>query len=50
MKQRIFILGASGNVGRELISQILEKDMKDNHVNPSEIVGLANSRGYIFNS
>ncbi len=50
MKQRIFILGASGNVGRELVSQILEKDMKENHINPSEIVGLANSTSYIFNS
>lgn len=48
MKQRIFILWASGNVGRELISQVLRKDVKGNHVNPSEIVGIANSDSYIF--
>ena len=50
MKQRIFILWASWNVWRELISQILKNDGKLTHVNPSEIVGVASSKGYIFNS
>ncbi len=50
MKQRIFILWASWNVWRELINQILEKDSKWNHINPSEIVWIANSNMYIFNS
>ncbi len=48
MKQRIFILGASGNVGRELVKQIIEKDGNKNHINPSEIVGVANSSHYLF--
>lgn len=48
MKQRIFILWASGNVGRELVKQIIEKDGQENHINPSEIVGVANSSHYIF--
>ena len=48
MKQRIFILWASWNVGRELVKQIIEKDGQKNHINPSEIVGVANSSHYIF--
>lgn len=48
MKQRIFILGASGNVWRELVSQIFNKDSKSNHINPSKIVWIANSSKYIF--
>ncbi len=50
MKQKIFILGASGNVGRELVKQIFEKDSKQNHINPSVIVGLANSESFVFDS
>ncbi|MDQ7009435.1 MAG: hypothetical protein Q9M94_04065 [Candidatus Gracilibacteria bacterium] len=50
MKQRIFILGASGNVGRELVKQIFEKDGIGFHTNPSVIVGVANSQNFIFNS
>ena len=50
MKQRIFIVWASGNVWRELIKQILEKDTKENHLNPSEIIWIANSSKYIFDS
>ena len=50
MKQRIFILWASGNVWRELIKQIIENDWVSTHVNPSEIIWIASSKGYIFNS
>ena len=50
MKQRIFIIGASGNIGRELIKQIVQKDWSDFHRNPTQIVGLTNSTHYIFDS
>jgi len=49
MKQKIFILWASWNVWRELIKQIIEKDWIENHINPSIIVWVANSKNYIFN-
>ncbi|MDC0506230.1 hypothetical protein OAN96_01395 [Candidatus Gracilibacteria bacterium] len=50
MRQSVFILGASGNVGRELIKQIVQKDGIGKHSNPSVIVGVANSNSYIFDS
>lgn len=46
MIQKVFILGASGSVWRELIKQILEKDYGS--LNPSIIVWVANSNSYIF--
>jgi len=48
MIQKIFILWASGNVWRELIRQILEKDWDDKNKNPSIIIWVANSSSYIF--
>jgi len=50
MKQRVFILGAPGNIGRELVSQITEKDLPEthNHKNPTEIIGMANSKNFIL--
>ncbi len=48
MKQYIFILGASWNVGRELVKQIITRDGEEFHKNPSIIVWIANSRSYIF--
>jgi len=30
------------------VKQIIEKDGQKNHINPSEIVGVANSSHYIF--
>jgi len=48
MIQNIFILWASGSVGRELISQIIEHDGAENNVNPSRIVWLANTKHFIF--
>lgn len=50
MIQKIFILWATWNVWRELVSQIYKKDLKWNHINPSEIIWIANSKKYIFNS
>lgn len=50
MRQRIFILWASWNVWRELVRQIVEKDWKENHVNPSKIVWISSSSKYIFSS
>ena len=48
MIQRIFIIGASGNVGRELIKKALSHDIAEHHRNPSKIVGMANSTHYEF--
>ncbi len=48
MKQRIFVLWATGNVWKELIKQIVTLDGQKNHINPSVIVWIANSSHYIF--
>ncbi len=50
--QNVFILGASGNVGSELVRQIQQLDAPHlkRHHNPTRIVGLANSRTYLFNA
>lgn len=50
MIQKIFIIWASWNVGRELVSQILINDTNSNHVNPSKIIWVTNSKRYIFDS
>ena len=50
MKQRLFILGASGNVGRELIHQVATMDLAGKHLNPTQIVGVANTQYYHFDS
>ena len=47
MKQYIFILGV-GNVGREFIKRVIDKDSKKNHANPTEILGVAGSKSMIF--
>ncbi len=45
--QNLFILGSTGNVGTELMKQVREYDMSDKgHLNPTRIVGIANSRSY----
>ena len=49
--QNIFILGATGNVGRELVRQIVENPDCDpsRHPNPTRIVGLASrTKGYFY--
>ncbi len=56
MTQDIFILGATGNVGKTLVSQIFEHgdNNPDKHVNPTRIMGMASifgpdmTKGYIF--
>lgn len=49
MVQNVFIIG-TGNVGKELVKQVNQKRDTDPvlHENPTRIVGMANSRGYIF--
>ncbi len=48
--QNVFIIGATGNVGRTLVSQIYEKDTNSNHQNPTRIIGLASRTNFIFDS
>lgn len=50
MTQYIFIMGATGNVGRTLVSQIFGKGDNDfkMHHNPTKIVGLASSSHNLF--
>lgn len=50
--QNVFIIGATGNVGSELIRQILLHDSPKTgkHRNPTNIVGIANKAGYGFNT
>ncbi len=51
MFQDIFIIGATGKVGRTLIKQIFEKGDTDAnlHKNPTRIVGLASSNRVYYN-
>ncbi len=47
--QNIFILGSTGNVWKELVNQIQQYDMNNNwHLNPTKIVGIANSSRFIL--
>lgn len=48
MIQRLFVVGATGNVGRELIKKVITYDNAEHHKNPSKIVGIANSTHYEF--
>lgn len=41
MRQKVFILGATGNVGSELVRQITKTDGNGHHVNPTDIIGFA---------
>jgi homoserine dehydrogenase len=43
MHQKVFVLGATGQVGTKLIEQILKKDGTQNNANPTDIIGVANS-------
>ncbi len=49
MIQRLFVLGASGNVGREFIKRVITLDTSQQHRNPSQIVGIANTTHFDFN-
>ncbi len=50
MIQYVFIIGATGNVGKTLVRQIFECGDGDFrlHHNPTRIVGLASSKSYVF--
>ena len=50
MYQNVFIIGATGNVGRTLVSQIMNNGDEDKkkHINPTRIVGLASSSNYLY--
>jgi len=49
MHQKVFILGASGNVGSTLVKQIAEHDQDGTkNVNPTHIIGMANSKYAVF--
>jgi len=49
MHQKVFILGASGNVGSTLVRQIAEHDQDGTkNVNPTHIIGMANSKYVVF--
>lgn len=43
MRQKVFVLGATGSVGTELLHQITQKDGIESNVNPTDIIGIANS-------
>lgn len=48
--QDVFIIGATGKVGKKLIEQIYQKGDTDwrRHVHPTRIVGVASSTHYLF--
>lgn len=48
MRQNIFVLGATGNVGRELLRQVANNDTHEAgiHENPTEVIGVSNSREF----
>lgn len=49
--QNIVVLGGTGNVGREFMSQVIEHDtvFSNKHLNPTNIVALTDSKGFWFN-
>ena len=50
MFQDVFILGATGRVGKTLVDQIYEFDVNSNiHKNPTRIIGLASSKLKLYN-
>jgi aspartokinase/homoserine dehydrogenase 1 len=49
--QNVIVLGGSGNVGREFLSQVIQHDtvFSNKHLNPTNIIALTNSKGFWFN-
>ncbi len=49
--QNVVVLGGSGNVGREFISQVVQHDtaFSNKHLNPTNIIALTDSKGFWFN-
>lgn len=52
MIQDIFVIGATGKVGKTLIRQVIGKGdtNKNIHANPTRIIGLASSTHYLYSS
>src|SRR3989338_8088595 len=50
MIQDLYIIGATGKVGKELVKQIFEKGDTDtsHHLNPTRVVGLASSTHTLY--
>lgn len=50
MIQDVFIIGATGKVGKTVVRQIFERGDTDSkrHANPTRIVGLASSNNFIY--
>jgi homoserine dehydrogenase len=49
MVESVFVIGATGKVGKELVRQILKYDTNPKvHVNPTSIVGLASSESFLY--
>jgi homoserine dehydrogenase len=49
--QNVVVLGGSGNVGREFMSQVIQHDtaFSKKHLNPTNIIALTDSKGFWFN-
>jgi homoserine dehydrogenase len=49
--QNVVVLGGSGNVGREFLSQVIQHDtaFSNKHLNPTNIIALTDSKGFWFN-
>ena len=49
--QNVVVLGGSGNVGREFMSQVIQHDTlcSNKHLNPTNIIALTDSKGFWFN-
>jgi aspartokinase/homoserine dehydrogenase 1 len=47
----VVVLGGSGNVGREFMSQVIRHDTvcSNKHLNPTNIIALTDSKGFWFN-
>lgn len=49
-RQNVAVLGATGNIGTEFIRQVAVNDAPylGKHANPTNVVGMANSDGFLF--
>ena len=49
--QNVVVLGGSGNVGREFMSQVIQHDtgFSKKHLNPTNVIALTDSKGFWFN-
>ena len=51
MRQNIFVLGGTGNIGRELLQQVRRFDGSNHqHQNPTAVIGVANSSRFVLNA